>query len=178
MAPKNIKSKQHHKTDGLKISKKHPDVYVEEHCIFKGGKKETCDLIVFEDKKANWHIEYEVHNGKRHNMSIKSAKTSTQDHKKSNTKKAGPQPVQQAGPEPIQPPRVFGKSIQPGSQVSQENYFNCPCANNVEGQHTGHPLTSHETKKFNNSVTSRSDYDQYWLKVYNTYTNNVNYNLA
>lgn len=170
MAPKNIKLSKiaydklnrHHKSDGLKISKQHPNAYVEEHCIYKGGKKEKCDLIVFEEKhaKKNWHVEYNIKNGERHNFHMVDLKA-----------KKGELP----------PPPKNGNTLPihgPLNTASQENYFNCPCAHNVEGQHTGHPLTSHETKKFNNSVTSRSDYDQYWLKVYNTYTDNVNYNLA
>tara|TARA_E500000178_G_C16993379_1_gene741942 strand:+ start:724 stop:1029 length:306 start_codon:yes stop_codon:yes gene_type:complete len=62
-------------------------------------------------------------------------------------------------------------------EPSRENYFNCPCPMSVEADETGHPLTSHETKKFNHAVQSRSDYDQYWLKVYNGHSEKVDYNL-
>lgn len=163
MAPKNIKLSKiaDHKSNGLKISKHNPNAYVEEHCIYKGGKKEKCDLIVLEKNHAekNWHVEYNIMNGGRHNfhmVELKANKGETPPPKKGNTSP------------------IHGSL----NTTSQENYFNCPCAHNVEGRQTGHPLTSHETKKFNNSVTSRSDYDQYWLKVYNTYSNNINYNLA
>lgn len=59
----------------------------------------------------------------------------------------------------------------------QENYFHCPCPISVEADNTGKPLTSHVTKKFNHSVQSRSDYDQYWLQVYNGHSEKTNYNL-
>lgn len=155
MAPKNIKSNA---KNASQISKKNPDAYVEEHCVYKGGKKEICDLIVFEDQyaKKDWNVQYNIHKGKKQDMDIKQKKTSTPNKKNPNSGSASPS----------------------HNMKTQENYFNCPCANNVEGRQTGHPLTSHETKKFNNSVKSRSDYDQYWLKVYNTYTDNMNYNLA
>jgi hypothetical protein len=65
--------------------------------------------------------------------------------------------------------------IEPVQQ--RENYFRCPCAVNVTEQKTGNPLTSHSTEKFNQAVKSRSDYDQYWLKVYNKHSENTNYNL-
>jgi hypothetical protein len=59
----------------------------------------------------------------------------------------------------------------------KEDYFHCPCPISVEAEDTGNPLTSHVTKKFNHAVQSRSDYDQYWLQVYNGHSEQVNYNL-
>lgn len=59
----------------------------------------------------------------------------------------------------------------------RENYFHCPCPIPVEAEKTGNPLTSHATKKFNHAVQSRSDYDQYWLRVYNGHSEKINYNL-
>lgn len=61
---------------------------------------------------------------------------------------------------------------------NRENYFHCPCAINVKDSKTGHPLTSHTTKKFQQAVKSRSEYDQYWLKVYNKHSEKMNYNLV
>ena len=60
---------------------------------------------------------------------------------------------------------------------SRENYFHCPCPISVEADETGNPLTSHATKKFNHAVQSRSEYDQYWLKIYNGHSEKLNYNL-
>lgn len=170
MAPKNIKlsKRQHHLTDALKISKQQPNAYVEEHCIYKGGKKDKCDLLVLDEKgaKKKWHIQYNIINGERHNFHMS-------DNPKQDPKKSSKTDIHSSPSELVKAP----KGVE-AVQHNIENYFNCPCAHNVEGRQTGHPLTSHETKKFNNSVTSRSDYDQYWLKVYNTYTDNINYNLA
>lgn len=59
----------------------------------------------------------------------------------------------------------------------REDYFHCPCPISVEAEDTGNPLTSHVTKKFNHAVQSRSEYDQYWLQLYNGHSEKVNYNL-
>lgn len=61
--------------------------------------------------------------------------------------------------------------------IQREYYFRCPCATNVQEKQTGNPLTSHTTEKFQKALQSRSDYDRYWLKVYNKHSANTDYNL-
>lgn len=62
-------------------------------------------------------------------------------------------------------------------EPSTESYFHCPCPISVEADETGNPLTSYATKKFDHAVQSRSEYDQYWLKIYNGHSEKLDYNL-